>query len=250
MSGTLLVNLGGNIPQMMCAALDSQYYVEATLDEYYLSMKQAYRQHHFTHQNLIFGYCSDKRVFYAFGFDKALRFAEYTITFDELEAAMHCNIGVGLIGWSQSPKYSNGQEYSSTLIKAYLNDFIESRCSFINYRPASAVFGAATYEVAISMVERDNGERLNFLPWCVFCEHKAKLCSLADYLARERNVLVPNAILRELKVLQSDFFELRNYLLEAKFDGACVNIGSLRQDLERITNCEADVLRELATLAN
>lgn len=250
MTGRLLENIGGNVSQMMCASLDSQYYVEANLDEFYLPTKLAYRQYHFTHQNLIFGYCKERRIFYALGFDNALRFSEYTMTFDEFEAAMQCNIGVGLIGWSDSAKYSNGQEYSPVLIKTYLNDFVESRCSFVSYRPASAIFGAATYELATSMVEQQNGRALNVLPWCIFYEHKTKLCDLADYLVRERKAAIPDSIRHELNMLKNDFLELRNYLLEAKFNDTQVKIASLRRNLGRITDAEPDVIRTLAELAN
>jgi hypothetical protein len=246
MSGTLLGNLDVNKTQIVCAAIDSRHYVEATLDEFHIPVKSSYKQEHFIHQNLIFGYCKDKRLFYAVGFDNGLRFAEYTITFDEFEKAMQCNVGLALIGWAESAKFSNSQEYSPELIKAYLNDFIESRCSFIAYRPSTAVFGAATYEVAISLLEQENGRALNFLPWCVFYEHKKKLCSLAEYLAQERELIVSGALSQALKVLRDDFLELRNYLLEAKYYDTQVKIQSLRRNIEVITNSEADILRELA----
>lgn len=245
LSAPLLKKMGGKIADQMCAALDMGHYLEVSLDEFYLSCKPAYQRFHYLHPSLIYGYSQEERYFYAIGFDHTGSFREFTISYDEFTAGMTEDAGVAFLSWLSNPVLTNSQTYSPDLVKAYLNDFLESRNSFITHRPANAHFGFATYEVAIDCVENHNASNIDLRPWCVFHDHKKKLQALSEFLARERGALFDVEFENEVKLLGQDFLALRNYMIEAKATNTPVKISSLRSNLERLAVGEKIVIQGL-----
>jgi hypothetical protein len=62
-------------------------YVIINLDEYYLPNKLYYKNKHFIHQYLIYGYNNRERKFLTVGFDSNQIFTSLTYNYDEIEAA-------------------------------------------------------------------------------------------------------------------------------------------------------------------
>lgn len=64
--------------------LEEGCYVNIHLDEFYISEKDFFQRRHYVHENLIYGYSDEERVFYAFGFGKKQKVQSFEITYEEL----------------------------------------------------------------------------------------------------------------------------------------------------------------------
>ena len=76
-----------NIVKYIKEQIKGGLYVNVHLDEYYLSKKDRYEKSHFVHENLIYGFDDDKKVFMAFGFTKRQQMAPFYIKYNELKKA-------------------------------------------------------------------------------------------------------------------------------------------------------------------
>jgi hypothetical protein len=72
-------------------SLECGFYTIAFFDEYFLSCKMDYKQNHYVHESMVYGYDDDKGGFYAVSFDKEEKFTgifiPYTEAVDGIKAA-------------------------------------------------------------------------------------------------------------------------------------------------------------------
>jgi hypothetical protein len=245
LSAARLACLGGDPLAQVCALLDSGAYVMPTLDESRMSAKAAYGKDRYPHPNLIHGHDRDRARLYAIGFNRDLDFARFEIGFDEFRAAFGADAGLSVLTLEGSPDYTNSQPFSPEFVRACLEDFVHGRCRFAQFRPPGSAFGRACYDVAIAKVEQDNAARIDIRPWCVFHEHKQRLQLLCRHLRHERGCDLAPAIDAGLAQLEADFYELRNYLLQALLDDREVRIAALRRNVDTITDAEAALVGAL-----
>lgn len=246
LSATRLAGLGAEALEQVCALLDSGAYAMPTLDESRLRAKAAYGQSFYPHPNLVYGYDRARSRLLAIGFTRELDFARYDIGFDEFRAAFSDQCGLSVLTLDGSPDYSNTQPFSPALVRAYLEDFVAGRCRFASFHPSGSAFGRDCYAVAVGKVDADNAARLDIRAWCVFHEHKQRLLHLAQHLSQQGCRLAAGTE-QGLRQLEADFYELRNYLLEAMLEDRGVRIAALRRNLELITDSETSLIGALIT---
>lgn len=245
LSTATLNAMSNNVVDLVCGILDSGCYLDALLDEYYLSAHWAYRRQHYLHQNLIYGYSQEEKMYFAMGFDRVGRYEKFNIAFDEFNAGIAGDAGLSVVGLTDLVEYNNSERFSSILVKTYLRDFLESRNSFITYRPPSGIFGFATYDKALTDLEHSTRASIDIRPWSVFYEHKEKLLALHDYLVEEKNLVLPGLVRQDLMSLRDDFLSLRNHLMEAGVEGRGVKIPVLRRNLAEIRTIETRAISGL-----
>lgn len=71
-----------NISGFVKTIINSGYYIIIHLDEYYIPSKRAYKDFHFVHQSLVYGYDNKNRVFKTIGFDSNHVFTRMDIDYD------------------------------------------------------------------------------------------------------------------------------------------------------------------------
>jgi hypothetical protein len=275
-TGDRLLVFGDSAVQRACTVLDSGSYVEALLDEYHVPGKAAYQKRPYLHQNLIYGYSRTRRLFFAQGFTDAGVYTNFTIGFDEFETASK-NVGEmrRYILHTAGPAAAESL-YDAAMIKTYLSNFINAtsplglahqvnpayplkdRASMLDRMKSrisgvpvyQRAYGTGTYMIAADLVEGANAKDIDIRPWCLFYEHKQQLLRLADYLTRERNALIDKEVLEELRLVETDFCALRNYLLDARLADRKVDVSKLRKNLRRLIVSETGAIAGLIEAIN
>lgn len=64
-------------------AIESDYYIDLILDEYYIPERKAYREYNYNHQNLIFGYDLANKTIDLYGFHLNRNFKVSKVSFDD-----------------------------------------------------------------------------------------------------------------------------------------------------------------------
>lgn len=256
--------LGGTPLDQVCAILESGGYVEAVLDEYFLSGKSAFSRHAFWHQNLIYGYSRPERVLLAQGFNAAREYVCHRIGFDEFQRAFGRQGGVRTLRLTGAV----GEQYCAGFIQACLSDFVKSRNTIAASADAGAgavspgrwrtalrrvtgraaegsVYGMATYGVALRQLTLKNRRHIDMRPWCLFYEHKLRLLALAQYLDAEKSAGLDGAVLAELHQLIGDFRALRGYVLEAQLTDSAVDVAALKKTIAVLASAEKPVIAAL-----
>jgi hypothetical protein len=246
-----LSHYGASPVEQICAILDKGFYVEIIVDEYYIPIKAAYKRFHFHHQNLIYGYMPDSRVFLVQGFNSEGHYTDSTVRYEDMAAAAAQSCNVRRYAVKQLRQEEAAAVYQPDKARRLLGDFIASRCS-VGARdplqrdvPVRKAYGMATYDVAAELVECSNGKTIDLRPWCLFYEHKQQVRRLAQFLRAERGAGIAPALLEGLDSIVDDFFALRNYMLESRALDRRVSQASLRGNLDRLAAAEKDAIAEL-----
>lgn len=83
----VLKTLSVNIIDFIIKMLDLGYYFYTYFDEYYMKFSIVYNKIHMQHVSFLYGYDSDKKLFYIAGYDKTMHYNYYTAGFDEVARA-------------------------------------------------------------------------------------------------------------------------------------------------------------------
>lgn len=233
-----------DILEFIIDSIDSNYYVEIIVDEYYIPNKSMYKVESFTHANLIYGYDKDSRIFHLIGFDKSFMFTKIEVAFEHiLEGFVNSPFaGIGLFG-ETGLEYSNTSlEVNMDLIKMYLEDYIESRNSFVHFRPADARFGLDTYQWYKEYFLKN--EDMDVRPFHIFWEHKKVMLNRFSFLAEQGYLKNAEAIITKYRNIAKYFVNERLMLVKAIMDQDMEIFRGIGRELDNIATQEREILKE------
>jgi len=237
----------------ICRLIDLGYYICLYADEYYIPDRVAYKNFHFKHEVLIFGYDREERIFHILGFNRERVYGATTVPIDDLmEAFSHGYDGDGDLFWR---KYiiaarlfrDTVYPFNLKLITDLLEDYLESRES--NSRvamyiqpPRDCVFGLASYayiDEALELMER--GEffidyRLPSVIW----EHKQCMTKRLQYM--HGLGLVDQDVCDQFAKVEDIALKARNTMLKAFVTNQRSIISRIREMVQSIHEQEKAIL--------
>lgn len=252
-------SIGANIHEYICEALGWGKYLMLCLDEYYLSNKQSYQQVHFPHMSLIYGYDTQKEVYYALGFGADLKYTELVFPFGEVEAAyasakrLHspkheptaCE-ELSLVD-NKSLSYNADEFVISIRDYLYAIRFDASVCPWMEESCEVAfAFGIDVYDAMIETYAGNRYKPLDFRAYHLLYQHKKELLDKLCYYSRTiqkidegtlhdfRTKVMHKAEILKMKVQKEFILEGRDF--EAHVGYYVETLKALKQD-------EATVLR-------
>ncbi|PEP84922.1 hypothetical protein [Bacillus pseudomycoides] len=242
----------GNIVQFLVDIIDEGFYSEIILDQYFIPGKRLFQIQSKPHQELIYGYDKDKKVFYALGFNKE-DFGMYEITFENLEKGFYNASwsGVGFFDCTTHIDYSNNNlEFNFPLVKQYIKDYAESRNSFMHFNPKESLFGLNTYNYYIQLLA-DNPKYFNkkdIRPLHIFAEHKHTMVDRLRFMQESgfiNNIdkLVEQYIFIERKITNCKYILLRYRINEDE-----KSISKIIESLNDVKELEEKILYTLLNI--
>jgi hypothetical protein len=158
---------GANAETFAMRAIDQGFSLYSGLDEYYIPDSFSFGKYHTNHANLIYGYNSDEKFFYALGYSRFGQYRAYRLLFKEFSLAFH-NLEFqpqGAVRMINLLRFDNEREYKHAvskeldleLVGQFMSDYLESRNSSLRFRklrpPVDGVYGMAIYEELCSWVK-------------------------------------------------------------------------------------------------
>ena len=184
----LIFNSSEDIVPFIIACIDNGYYVQPTIDEYFLPDSPAYKKSHFIHETLIYGY--NNQAFTGIGFNKNGNYATYHIRSSELAQAIgHADLtdhydpyGVRLFKYAPHAKY----DFDINLVREQLADFLYSRNTSQRFRmlanPSDDAYGLAIYTCLKRYIESFLFSSFDILPTHILWEHKKCMVDRLKYM--------------------------------------------------------------------
>ncbi|MNO17098.1 hypothetical protein D3C76_67890 [compost metagenome] len=204
-----------SLVQFIIDCIDQGFYCEIVVDEYYIPNKANYMKKSYPHQNLIYGYDKESHNFKIVGFNKHNQFTRMEIDFERLEEGFAKSpwAGVGFFDVTTSIDYTNADlEINFPLLKIYLSDFVNSRNSFVHFRPQDAVFGLDTYQLyKKEFLEKEDSD---IRPLHTFWEHKRQMVSRIGFFKETNALSCPNDLLQRFIALEQEFLGLRAMMIK------------------------------------
>ncbi|PYG87831.1 amino acid adenylation domain-containing protein [Ruminiclostridium sufflavum DSM 19573] len=204
-----------NIIDFIIKKLNRGHYLVINVDEYYLSDKWAYRQNHFVHSSLIYGYDNEEEQLKAISFDRDMLFTKMIFDYTEFsDAYENGKIHYKKTGpWCESsaiqlfkPKGFEGEyPFSNEKFLKELKSYIFStgdraRLYSFEYPEKQVSFGIMVYNVLISNLENmlQGNITADYRAFHMLAEHKKGIYDRLDYVI-SRNLLSEKAVLLKEK---------------------------------------------------
>lgn len=244
----LFLQLNQNLILFIKGCVDNGRYIEILVDEYYLSCKPAYKEWHFIHQSLIYGYDDDRECFQVLGFSRAGDYRKIEMSFNEVEEAFYNSsiAGVGFFECGVHLDYSNtNPDLNLTVIKTYLKDFLNSTNSFLTYTPSGASYGLKTYNILSERFKEEPSLGDDIRPIHIIFEHKKCMVNRLKYLQEQGNLAGASILLEGYTDLMQHSNTLKLMQLKYQFTRGQKLIDRIIEGLAGMANNEEELLETL-----
>ena len=242
-----------DILPFIVACIDKGYYIQPTVDEYFLPDSAAYQKRHLVHETLIYGY--DKQTFVGIGYNKNGDYASYHIIFSELEQAIvHADLtghydpeGLRLFKYDSHARY----DFDIYLVREQITDFLHSRNTSHRFRmvanPADGAYGLATYSCLKSYIESFLYSPFSFdiRPAHILWEHKKCMVDRLNYMEDQGYLKSEDGFSVQYDGLARKTGMLRMMLLKFKITRSPDLIRRVLSNLDGIEEAEQSLLQDL-----
>lgn len=242
-----------DILSFIIACLDKGYYIQPTVDEYFLPDSAAYQKRHLVHETLIYGY--DKQTFVGIGYNKNGDYALYHIMFSELEQAIvHADLtghydpdGLRLFKYDPQARY----DFDIHLVREQITDFLHSRNTSYPFRmvanPADGAYGLATYPFLKNYIASFLYSPLSFdiRPAHILWEHKKCMVNRLKYMEGQSYLKSEDGFSMQYEELARKTGMLRMMLLKFKITRSPDLIHRVLSNLDDIGEAEQSLLQDL-----
>ena len=242
-----------DILPFIVACIDKGYYVQPTVDEYFLPDSAAYQKRPLVHETLIYGY--DKQTFVGIGYNKNGDYASYYIMFSELEQAIvHADLtghydpdGLRLFKSASHARY----DFDIHLVREQITDFLHSRNTSHRFRmvanPADGAYGLATYPCLKSYIESFLYFPFSFdiRPVHILWEHKKCMVNRLNYMEDQGYLKSEDGFSIQYDGLARKTGMLRMMLLKFKITRSPDLIRRVLSNLDGIEEVEQSLLQDL-----
>lgn len=156
-------NLEININDYIIKHIEQEYYLYFQVDEYYIHNRKAYKNQHYIHDLLIYGYDEEEEIYNVVGYNQDFIYRESTVTFKEFqEAFCNNNIDKEENYWADRIfmfKYKDSNyEFNIDLIKHLLTEYLNSKNTYERYNrfnnpTREKVYGLETYNKVLEHLD-------------------------------------------------------------------------------------------------
>ncbi|MBW7474702.1 hypothetical protein K0T92_08085 [Paenibacillus oenotherae] len=239
-----------NIIDYIMNCIDDKCYCEIHLNEYYLPNKEFYKIKNYNHQNLVYGYDKENKLFKALGFNKLgvfdnldIGFEDFQLAYQNTEPEPYLTLNRYDIGFYLHC-YKHDLELNVDKIYQSLEDYRQSKNSFkVLYHPSEAVFGLNVYDhifekaTSASVVLKDI--RIIHVLW----EHKKMMLLRIKHLTNKQVIRDGESIYNEYAKVERKLLAIRNKHLKVLMKLHTGKASESAVDLELVEN-----LKELFTV--
>lgn len=172
------------------------WYIMGYFDEYYIPARLYYKEKHFRHPMLVYGYDDNLKLFYAIGYTNKRKYESFTLTYDEFISSIKVDFDrekqdyekvnifrIEFEAFKVNPdfdfKFDLRQIYTSIM------DYIHSTDS-CNFRRKGLVYGIDCEREFINYLNRQKGELLDERYSRFFMELKEMMVIRLKYLNDEQ----------------------------------------------------------------
>lgn len=238
-----------SLVQFIINCIDQGFYSEIVIDEYYIPNKMNYMKKSYPHQNLIYGYDKRSHNFKIVGFNERNQFTHMEINFEHLEEGFAKSpwAGVGFFDVTTSIEYTNADlELNFPLLKTYLSDFVNSKNSFVHFRPQDAVFGLETYQLyKKEFLEKGDSD---IRPLHTFWEHKRQMVSRIKFFTKTNVLSCPDDLFQRFISLEQAFLRLRSMIIKYEIVEDQVIIDKISSELDILAEIEYELFNRFILL--
>ncbi|MFM9327751.1 hypothetical protein [Paenibacillus mesotrionivorans] len=238
-------------------SIDNKFYVECSLDEFYLSNLRMGGLNHYYHKVMVYGYDALDEIFYIVGYRKNQTYGETTCTFNELESAFYSDIPLNInhkegIKRFCVPdiKYKPGVDIERIVL--LMNDYINGINSLGAEKKSDEVENIPTYGVDVYRFLQNslklllNGiGKVDIRGYHALMEHKKVMSQRLKFL-ESKNYLIESAeLIRDYYNIEKSTEKLRSLAIMYTIKKSEATLKAMIEYLLHIEKQEISLLKEI-----
>lgn len=227
--------------------IDQGKYIELRLDQYYIRNRDEYHRHHFSHQNLIYGYDDSQKLIYLLGYVNAGQMVKVDISYADLRyqfVKRKCVSDIFVIEYKpEAYGFEYQGEYIRKMIRHYLDSYNTSFDLGHLIEPRKRVYGIMCYDELLTekgMQVLLSDRRVMHLLY----EHKALMKERLEYIifreVEDRDHLnqYPEAYSEVVRMA----FNIRSLAVKYELSGDEIIATKIKEILNKMCTLEKHVL--------
>lgn len=228
------------------------YYLDACLDNFYMSCSYYFNKHHHIHQTFIYGFNSEKRQVFVSDFYDDGRYTRETVSYNEINKSIE-----GIDYFINLYKYEDfDYTINLDLLKLSIEDYINSKDSIKNFEYSCAsynrdiLYGLNFYKYIIEVFCTE--ETIDIRPFHILYDHKMMMKIRLDYLL-ELNIFDNNRLKQIYAIndsLITDSLTLRNMVLKFNFSHNKNLLNKIIEKVVALKKLDHDLFKNLLDCIN
>ena len=204
--------------------INRNYYIQVSLNQYYLKPSYNYMKKNFMHTTFIYGYNEKEKTINVSDFYSFNKYINSTISYDELNEAYfsHCiknddPFWMEIVTLLKYTPYN--YKFNVDLFTKSINDYINCEDSFSKYKfdylfdKSKVVYGLAFYDALVNVLKNDP-ENLDIKAFHLLYNHKQLFEYRIHYLIEKKYILLNNELLEIIDELIIESLKLRNSVIK------------------------------------
>lgn len=167
--------------------IDYNCFAIGLFDEYFIPNRRAYKQYHFIHDYMLYGYDMDKQTFNIIGYNDKRKYKPTEISFKEyFNAIKEKNDKKYWIAFFSINK-ENKYEFDLLKFKLFIDDYLNSIDSSGYYKEIDYITGFKSCQYLIKYIDSIT-QNIDMRYICLFCEHKKNMLLRIKYLLENKYI--------------------------------------------------------------
>jgi hypothetical protein len=228
------------------------YYIEACLDNFYLSCSKKFNKMHFIHTTFIYGYDNEKKLIFISDFYDNGKYTRKTVSYDEVNKSIE-NVDYFI----KLYKYEDfDYKMNLDLMKLFMEDYVNCRDSLRKFEFSSVsynkdiLYGLKFYDYIIEVF--CNEDDIDVRPFHVLYDHKIMMSIRIDYLKEISALKVGNIgqIISNNNSLIDESLNLRNMVIKYNITHNRDLLDNIKKKCIYLKKSDNDLFIDLLTYIN
>lgn len=216
-----------DIIDFICKSIFYNNYVKVYLDEFYLPYRFLFKNKHYIHESLFFGFDYEKKELYGLAYvtDKTgYHFKEFAVNMDDVRQAYYAPIGesvqkerIVLMSCNREKYYEFDKENVKRSIFEYINSVqTDLRFTEINNPNESYIFGISIYDELIAYY-KNGAKTKSVIPLHIIYEHKKLMVDRIKYMVENQYISNAQDIIDNYLCLIDKSYKCKLLFLKYKY---------------------------------
>jgi len=241
-----------DIIELVKNAIDNEYYIYLNLDDFYVPDRRSFKNKHFSHDSLVYGYDTKKEEIYLYGFDSKMKlnttvisFSNFILAYDGMDIIDTDLTYINLYKFNKLGKY----KLDLNLILEQLIEYSESKNSSVRFstlrEPWIRSYGMNFYENISCYLQNfdDKNIRADIRIFHFMYEHKNIMANRIKFLLN-KSMIKDTSLLISWEKITKDALIIRNNVIKMNLSNKKVRYADLSVYFELLKKDEENALKK------
>lgn len=247
-----------DVIDFVCKAISKNNYVKLYLDEFYLPYRFSYKEEHYIHESLFWGYDYGKSELYGLAYvtdSTGYQFKKFSVNMEDVRQAYYAvsvksvqQERIMLMSCNREKYYEFDINTVKNSIYEYVNSIqTDQKYSEINNPNVDYIFGISMYDALISYYKNDVKSK-TVIPLHIIYEHKKLMLDRIVYMIENQYIKHDPEIIADYKKIIDKAYKCKLLFLKYSYAETESSYKKLKNCINEIKDFDKELMQRLYLL--